>query len=381
MTYVTLFSIMPLLFPNIRKNWASRIPFWIAVLVYLILIYNRPLFYMDTKVYIEHYKYITPSYLHDFNLLQVEPRSLFEYGFILLILFFKKFNASFRDLSICITFLGIVCNYFFIKTLGEELEKENGEIVFDEDRTYSFLTYSFFLYYFGTFYNLVTIRGWLSISLLMISAILILKRKNILPYLFVFLSFTIQRGAIIGLFPLIFIHIAIARQDKPQKYIKNGNVRFLFWWIILGILLIASFMFQQLFFQKAWQSASNLLKGFYTLPTLSSANQSINRLFLLLGYWVTGGEYVITYKEGRFYKTLRNLYVVTIIFAIIFAGYYNSNRFVDYFYIWTLPLSFYTFLICNEEHRNIAKLFYLVPCALFILGLTREYMNWMIVWS
>lgn len=362
MAYFVLITIMAITFDNVKNNKSIQIIGLITIFIFLVIVFNRPYFFRDTRYYETVYNSVEWSSLSSFNLLQREPKTSMEYGFLALMVVFSKLGISFRFFSSLLTMISFVSFYQFAKYIRKKINEET-----DVTYIYSALVFfAIYLSYFGAFYNFVAIRALLCFSLLLIAAYFAIEKKIFRMIVFFVIAFSIQRFALIGIAPLMILLVWRTKFDKQ---------RFRFVWLILGALIIVSYTFQELVFSRVWERVGYWLGDFYVLNLAKTQNSSITRLIQYVAYWGAGYSIVKKKNHNFLANQLSVIYFASLILCILFSGYMSAYRIVDFLYLFTLPV-LYSAYYDWDGNRQFKKIFYIVLCVLFLLVLSKYYINW-----
>lgn len=361
-----LFSLILLsgvFFNNIINNTASRFIGVIFVIAFLILVYNRPYFFRDTYTYERIFNISKWAFLKNANLLMREPITQMEYGFLLLVVVFRSIGVSFRFFSVLISLFMVVTFYKFSRYL---FNKVNKNFIY-KNTYYSFLLFfGIFLSYIGTFYSFVAIRSGLSLTFLLIASYFALEKKYFKTIISFFVAFSIHRFAILGVVPIIVL--LLWDKEFEKKRFRNT-------WLLLGVLIIVSYLFQNLIFRRVWEKVGIMISGFYDFKADKQQNTSITRLIHYIAYWING--YFI-YKEKskeKITNKISMIYLIGLGLCVLFSGYMSAYRIIDYMYIFMIPFSYCAFYNWNGN-RIMKKIMYSGQFLLFMLILTRYFMNW-----
>lgn len=347
---------------KILNNATAKFIGLLAIFVYLWFVFNRPYSFRDTKTYQSIYESAQWSHLLNFNLMEREPKTGMEYGFLILMLIFRDFCISFRLFSTIISVFFLGTCYKFTK------------FIFNRASTYFyhhskyftfFLFFGIYLSYFGTFYNFVAIRACICIAFLLISSYFAIEKKPIYMVVMFLIAFSMQRFAILGLIP-IYIFLVWNKKLSARQF------RII--WIILGVFIIISYVYQNIIFIKVWGIVGKLIKGFYDFK-FDKQNLSITRGFLYGAYWFTG---LIIYKGKRtdqISNKITWIYLCGLILCVLFSGYASAYRIIDFMYIFTIPLT-YSIFYNWKGNRLSKKIIYLVQHMLFFAIMTKYYIFW-----
>lgn len=361
--FFAIIIISGIFLDRVVNNYASKMINVMFVLGYLILVYNRPYFFRDTYYYETIYNKSTWELLHNINLLAREPITKTEYGYVFIMNIFRNLNVSFRMFSVLIAFFMVIVFYKFSQYLSKKI---NGPDYSDDRFNHFLLFFGIYISYIGTFYNFVAIRSGLSLAILLIASYYAMEKKFIRTVIAFIVAFSIQRFAILIVVPImIFLFWDKKLDQKRFKYI----------WLILGILIIVSYFFQNFVFSRIWESVSLMLNGFYDLNTDKQQNTSTTRLLHYISYWASG--YLIYKEKSRdiLSNKISIIYIIGLGMTVLFSGYTSAYRIIDYMYIFIIPLSYFIFFNWNGDSL-IKKAVYSSNFILFLLVISRYFTNW-----
>lgn len=334
-----------------------------CVTVFLIFVYYRPYLFRDTITYEVIYNSVDWSYLDGFDLLKREPITSMEYGFIFIVLLFRSIHIPFRLFSAIISACGLFTFYRFAVGLKRRVDDE---CCSDNNENDFMLLFCLFTAYIGNFYSMVAIRGLLCFIFIIISAYYALKHNFICEILFLLLAFTVQRFAILAIIPLMIISFW---NFEFNRYMFKRI------WMILGPLVLLSYLFQNLFFYTSWERTAFFLGDFYAINLDKIQDTSVVRLIQYIAYWFTGLLICKTKLKDEIISKLSLIYLLGDIVCILFSGYMSAYRIVDYFYMFSIPLLYVSNFnwISSKLSKNAL---YITLILMFLLTLSKQYLNW-----
>ena len=362
--YVMFVLLLGVLSIRYVVNYPYKFCCLLSVVSFGLLAAFRPDFFRDTATYIQQYKDVDWSYMDGINLLAKESKLRVEYGYIFLMNIFKSIGLPYQFFFMSVSVFGILVMFNWIKEFGSYIslnQIKNG---------YFFCIFTVILFHFGIFYSMVAIRSFLSLSLLMLTAINVKNRKNILAVICFLCAFSVQRMSLLGLLPIIIILL------KNKIIIKKEW--FVFIWIILGAVLFTQYRTNSLMNTLGIQLQTiynTIMKTEITLGFDKISNQSITKAIIYFGYWINGIIYIFQYKENRNYSKFVIIYIFGLLLGAIVCGYPPSYRIVDYIYIYSLPVNYIALSEINKNYWK-SKVCILMVFGAFYLVWFKSFVEW-----
>lgn len=327
----------------------------IAIFVLLVLVASffaiRPFDFPDTYTYSCTYNAVD-DYSYSANVLEREPYSDMEYGYVYIMLFFHWLGFNFEMFSFCISLFSMAVFMLWIFKCMEYLGISYTKYKMKCSLLVPFVIY---LMMFGIEYNLVQMRTLLSVSVCLLGYIFLFNKKTFCFFVMIFIGFCIHRMAIIELIPyLVFL---------CNKNVLPKIIFVLLWFISLIFMIIETR------YSVFWDSTSQMLFALladnmginYSSYNVSATN-GIAKNCSLLTLWINGIMFWSLYKEN-----IKNTLFMTIYLLLLFIVAFLCNldaviRIVDLLSIWLMPMNVYCFYVWtgNNISRCICYLFLLL---------------------
>lgn len=351
---------------HLRVKGHTRLMAYAVLFVFLLLVYFRPFYFRDTESYFRSFNRVQWTYLSNVNLLNREPNTGMEYGFVLIELIFKSLGFSFRLFSVSISLFFVFCTYKFVNSFIRYVSDN------EEDQSDKMLIFLLFLPHFGLFYNFIAIREALAFSFLFIGSIRAMKKDWLGAFFLAFFAFSVQRLSVVGVVPITLILAPRPRLSKKS---------FLTIWMIIGGIL---------FFEGCthffFLSIGLPIMNFYNNHIMNSAHRELfdmknriglSKLMIMLSQWLSGFPLLMRYKDnskkiGSFFA----IYLFSLLGSIMLSGNEGSYRITDYMYIYCIPLAYYG-LKAGEYPIRIKKAFVFLLTISFSLYWGVQFIGWM----
>lgn len=361
--YSAISVIFSIIYPKVKKNWAYICTCIALVVAFLLLVYNRPLFFRDTLAYIRSYDAAKWEYIKNIDIFGKEAHTQMEYGYVLIMLIFKSMGLPFRFLSAIITLFNIITCFYASKFYCELLTGDN------IGSNHSFTSFwAIFLVHFGLLYSFVVIRGGFTYSLLMIAACFVLRAKYVPAAVLFVIAFSIQRLSIIGIVPIIAFTL--------YKKIRLSKKTFLVCYVVIFVIWLIESSSHILI-----NTVGALLAQWYNsiistnIYALTSRSFGITDTIFMIGYFINGIVYYVEYKKTHMYMTLSLIYLMSIGAVAVLCGNSTFYRMSDYLYIYSIPMNYYCLMNWKKSTALRAIYFGLLLMS-FLLLWGKNFLFW-----
>ena len=336
-------------------------PFWVfaifGILLFLLNISLRSfLDTPDTQAYVDSFNSISASLktLFDFS-----DTSLFKFepGFIFLEKAFKFFiSENVRGLFFFIGFLNCSIFLFYSRKLLQYNAYNVETIGLNKIFIFSpaFLI-GLYISYFGLMYSGIVLRQSISMSLFFVSFYYLFRRKYILGYFYLTLSFFFHNMAFLNILIIPFLLI-------DTKYNRSNFISI---WICAFLLYLGKF------YSFLSPLVSNYIFGYISDGIANVGSEKITSYLITNGYgsnysvsifvhffWSLYAIFNINYSNKLQVKIL-HIYVFMIFFLSILAGIMVISRVFDYYFYLNIIL-FY--LIFDSKRSYVSFVMYSLMC-------------------
>lgn len=301
-------------------KYQKKYVYIILAVLFSIIIAIRPEMTPDTDIYVRGFEQADISWLKNANLLG-KYGSVFEYGYVALMICFKKIVNNSSFFFFITTLLGLFLSTFSLYRFSEFLESGK----------YSWNYYEVFSVYltcYALLYNGISVRAGLSIALGLFFIVLMYEKKTIKAVLILLLAFSLHRTSILYIF-IYFIIKFIPVLRKKTHYIM---------WVITGVLLftkIGTIIFNMLSPIISKWMISNSISG-YGYLTEAAIGGDLSGTNILK--WLIYGLLIFFSIKDELYGKCLNLVMTGCFIMALLNGVTAASRAYDLFYMFSVPM-------------------------------------------
>ncbi len=309
------------------RNKKSQLFFsFVLVCIFSIIMAYRGTNIPDTYWYTYSFDNIDVKYDYGFSFIYNNGRFGFEYGFLWLIILFKRYIST--NVHVFFWAISVFSSCSIVYGLSKLIDYIHSDTQNEYYKNIPVLCTIYFSF-FGIYYCGIAVRAGIALGIILIAISKIMDRKYITFLILSIVAFSIHKLSIIG----IFIFIALFFIPKIEKKLL------LTFWITIGVLIVAKMSYY--FFNY---TSKILLFVFSKFPALDyvrflnkaqESSEAGNAVFL---DWIIGLLILITiYEIGKIYK-LYNAYFCGFVIILFMANIPGFSRVSDFFIIANIPM-------------------------------------------
>lgn len=330
--------IITYLIGKIRSTRLNSIIGIIMLITFSALLAWRPTYFTDTKAYIRIFNQIDINFDYGFNpfgeILGVE------YGY----LYFMKFIKFFvKDVHLFFFIFNVFVSAIFM--IGAK-----GVIEGIAKRKFNFaITLAVYMSYFGLYYMGIAIRQGMALSLSILGAALLKKKKYFLSGLALVFAFLFHRIAICSI--LTYIILYMFNKDY-------GKRMYLIIWSLCGVYMLfnSNTYLQDFFLKILYHIMSSLHLNSLLFYIMEGAKETFELSVVRVFLWLSIGLYISYSYICKINKMLLNVVFSGLIVSIVLYTLSGLSRIYDFYII-------YSVIIMGCTYRDIPAYRYSVKTA------------------
>ena len=332
-----LYLISVILYGIIDKRIAKRQRKYIHALVIIVFAYLmaiRPIETPDTLNYVNGFNNVDSSWLRGASILQ-KYKSVFEYGFIVVMLALRKVTSNPRVFLFIISLIGMLLTARAFKRLMDRVDGTDVSGTFFDVLSTTIVCYG--LLYFG-----ISVRAGLAIGLGLTFINCMLDKKWVRSGVLFVAAFSIQRTSILYLLIFLALKFLPALKKKTHYII----------WVVSGVFLfsgLGSIVYRSIgptLIQ--WMNVRDISSYGYLSDALTTT-AAVARTDILT--WLIYGILIFFSIEEKPYKKMLNNIMIGALILSIFNDVMAISRAYDLFYMFTVPM----YCVLNTHESPIIK--------------------------
>lgn len=320
---VTYIMIATMLSTRIKIKKGGKLTYFLFLLSFAVIMSIRSITIPDTQNYIFMFNRLDINHDYGFSFVNENGQFGIEYGFLYLLLFFKKFiSINYRFLFFCIALFSTFVSVSSISGIISYYEKD--EI---NRPTNKILIACIYISYFGLYYNCIAIRAGIAFSFILLSIYLALQNKYVLTLLLLLLAFTMHRLSVIVIVVVFIL--------KFMPMLKR-NI-FIALWSVVGVLqFIFRFSGLNAFMRQILNDVSSKITFLDYLRFLD--NTESDRSVYMMILWLIGYALILlNYYKNNLYKYF-NVYLLGMIAVMCLSWAKGYSRITDFFFLMNIPI-------------------------------------------
>jgi hypothetical protein len=300
------------------RNKDRKYVMGLLIILFSILMAIRPLEMPDTLGYVQNFDYFQPGQRYQVNFFQ-KYMGNYEYGYIFLIQFFKRFSNNCRLFFFFTALVGTCLAVFGLKQLSDKIAVKNSGMYAP--------VFAIYIASFGLLYNGISVRAGLAMGMGIVAVNFVMDRKWIRGGIILLTALTIQRSAVLFFLVLFAVRFMPALRRKTHIFI----------WIMEGVILFSGFG------DKVFPFISRILYSIIVKYHMTGFGGYLLEVGGGIGlrttyYWLLYGILVLFLFYSRNYEKYFNIIMLGSFIVVFMHGISAIARAYDMFYLFSVPL-------------------------------------------